>query len=47
MALIELFDVSKDFQQKDNSVQALDHINLSVDRSDIYGIIGIDRKSVV
>lgn len=41
MALIELFDVSKDFQQKDNSVQALDHINLSVDRSDIYGIIGM------
>ena len=41
MALIELQHVSKTFQQNTMTVEALKDINLSVERADIYGIIGM------
>ncbi len=41
MALIELKNVSKTFATGVGSVQALKDINLSIEQSDIYGIIGM------
>jgi D-methionine transport system ATP-binding protein len=41
MALIELKNVSKTFETGVGSVQALKDINLSIEQSDIYGIIGM------
>ena len=41
MSFIELRHVSKHFQQKDGEVHALKDINLSIEKSDIYGIIGM------
>lgn len=41
MSFIELHQVNKTFQQKGEQVQALKDISLSVDKSDIYGIIGM------
>ena len=34
-------DVSKTFETKDGSVQALKHVSLSIETGDIYGIIGM------
>ena len=34
-------DVSKTFETKDGSVQALNHVSLSIESGDIYGIIGM------
>ena len=39
MSSILIKDVSKTFETKDGSVQALKKVNLSIDSGDIYGII--------
>ena len=39
--MIEVRDVSKTFQDKDRTVQALNHINICIEEGDIYGIIGM------
>ena len=41
MASILIQDVSKTFETKDGSVQALKHVSLSIETGDIYGIIGM------
>ena len=41
MSSILIQDVSKTFQTKDGSVQALNHVSLSIESGDIYGIIGM------
>ena len=41
MALIELRGVSKIYEQPEGAVHALKDINLQIERSDIYGIIGM------
>lgn len=41
MPLIELQNISKTFKQNDTEVKALKNINLSIEKSDIYGIIGM------
>lgn len=38
---IRVQDVSKTFAGKDNTVEALKHISLDINRGDIYGIIGM------
>lgn len=39
--MIRVQDVSKTFTGKDNTVEALKHINLSIGKGEIYGIIGM------
>ena len=41
MSSILIQDVSKTFETKDVSVQALNHVSLSIETGDIYGIIGM------
>ena len=41
MSFIELHNINKVFEQKGEQVTALKDINLSIDKSDIYGIIGM------
>ena len=41
MSTILIQDVSKTFETKDGSVQALKHVSLSIETGDIYGIIGM------
>lgn len=41
MSSILIQDVSKTFETKDGSVQALNHVSLSIEAGDIYGIIGM------
>ena len=41
MYSILIQDVSKTFETKDGSVQALNHVSLSIETGDIYGIIGM------
>ena len=41
MSSILIQDVSKTFETKDGSVQALKHVSLSIETADIYGIIGM------
>lgn len=41
MSSILIQDVSKIFETKDGSVQALKHVSLSIETGDIYGIIGM------
>ena len=41
MSSILIQDVSKTFETKDGSVQALNHVSLSIESGDIYGIIGM------
>ena len=41
MSSILVQDVSKTFETKDGSVQALNHVSLSIETGDIYGIIGM------
>lgn len=41
MALIEIKNLTKKFIQKDDEIIALNNINLSVEKADIYGIIGM------
>lgn len=41
MSSILIQDVSKTFETKDGSVQALNHVRLSIESGDIYGIIGM------
>ena len=41
MSSILIQDVSKTFEPKDGSVQALNHVSLSIETGDIYGIIGM------
>ena len=41
MSSILIQDVSKTFETKDCSVQALKHVSLSIETGDIYGIIGM------
>ena len=38
---IEVKNLSKEFWQNDNKVDALKHVNLSIEKGDIYGIIGM------
>ena len=39
--MIELKNLSKQFETADGQVDALRHINLSIQDGDIYGIIGM------
>ena len=39
--MIELKNLSKTFETADGAVEALTHINLTVQNGDIYGIIGM------
>ena len=41
MSSILIQDVSKTFETKDGSVQALNHVSLSIESGDIYGLIGM------
>lgn len=41
MSSILIQDVSKTFETKNGSVQALNHVSLSIETGDIYGIIGM------
>ena len=41
MSSILIQDVSKTFETKDGSAQALNHVSLSIESGDIYGIIGM------
>ena len=41
MSSILIQDVSKTFETKDGSVQAVKHVSLSIETGDIYGIIGM------
>ena len=41
MSSILIQDVSKTFETKDGPVQALNHVSLSIESGDIYGIIGM------
>lgn len=41
MAFIELHHLGKTFKQKNEELVALDDINISIEKSDIYGIIGM------
>ena len=41
MSSILIQDVSKTFETKDGYVQALNHVSLSIETGDIYGIIGM------
>lgn len=41
MALIEIKNLTKKFIQKDDEIVALDNINISIEKADIYGIIGM------
>lgn len=41
MSSILIQDVSKTFETKDGSVHALNHVSLSIETGDIYGIIGM------
>jgi len=41
MALIEIKNLTKKFIQKDEEVVALDNISISIEKADIYGIIGM------
>ncbi len=41
MAAIQIENLQKTFQTKDGSVEALKDINLSIEKGDIYGIIGM------
>ncbi len=41
MAVIEIRNLSKTFIQKDSKVEALKNINFSVEKGDVYGIIGM------
>ena len=41
MSSILIQDVSRTFETKDGSVQALNHVSLSIESGDIYGIIGM------
>ena len=41
MSSILIQDMSKTFETKDGSVQALNHVSLSIETGDIYGIIGM------
>ncbi len=38
--MIEFKNISKTFQTSQGTVHALDHVNLSVEKGDIYGVIG-------
>ena len=41
MSEIEIKELTKKFRVKEHTVTALDHINLSVEKGDIFGIIGM------
>ena len=41
MSEIEIRELTKRFQLKEHTVTALDHINLSIEKGDIFGIIGM------
>ncbi len=41
MSEIEIKELTKRFQLKEHTVTALDHINLSIEKGDIFGIIGM------
>ncbi len=39
-AVITLSDVDVQFREKNRSVHAVDHVDLTVERGDIYGVVG-------
>lgn len=41
MALIEIKNLTKKFGQKEDEIVALNNINISIEKADIYGIIGM------
>ena len=41
MSAIEIRDLSKIYETKDGTVEALSNVNLSIDSGQIYGIIGM------
>ena len=44
MPAIAIRHLSKTFEQKGNSVEALRDISLDIEEGDIYGIIGMSRS---
>ena len=47
MSSILIQDVSKTFETKDGYVQALNHVSISIETGDIYGIIGMSGKVLI
>lgn len=41
MAIIQIEQVSKTFQTKDGTIDALKDVSLNIEAGDIYGIIGM------
>ncbi|HCJ14159.1 MAG TPA: ABC transporter, partial [Erysipelotrichaceae bacterium] len=41
MSEIEIRDVSKVFDTDEGKVQALSHVNINIEKGDIFGIIGM------
>ena len=41
MSEIEIKNVSKKYETKDGTVEALKNVSLSIEQGDIYGIIGM------
>ena len=41
MSEIEIKELTKQFKVKEHTVTALDHINLSIEKGDVFGIIGM------
>ena len=38
--MIELRDVSVCFKQKEKEIQAVDSVDLTIEKGDVYGIVG-------
>ena len=47
MAEIVFENLSKRFTTKDGTVEALKNINLSIEKGDIYGIIGMSATALM
>lgn len=39
--MIKFIDICKTYTSKEQTVQALDHVSLTIQDGDIYGIIGL------
>ena len=38
--MIQFMDISKTFQTKKDTIHALNHVSLTIDDGDVFGIIG-------
>ena len=47
MAIIQIEHVSKTFQTKDGTIDALKDVSLNIEAGDIYGIIGMSGAGKV